>query len=273
MQIKIESNFADIQRQFSHMRKQVTFAGAVALTKTAVDARSELVRALPSIIDRPVPYTLNSMYVKKASPSRMESEVGFKDNYSSGSAAESKHYLMALINGGPRRTKRFEGRLIMTGKLSRGEHLVPTKFADIDAFGNVSRGQITKILSQLKTAVVLGDNSNASDSKRSRAKRAVEEYFWSGGPGTTRTYVRVSRDKNGRVTSRRLVTAREHLRKGVWMVRRTAFGNSVKPIFFAVPRTRYRRQFDLAGIVDRVHKARFAPNFEAAFSNAIKTAR
>lgn len=273
MQIKVSHDFDKLKYQMGAMAKQVPFAAALALTKTAVDARAELVRVLPSIIDRPVPYTLNSMYVKKATRNRLEAEVGFKDNYSSDSAAESKHYLMALINGGPRRTKRFEGRLIMTGKLSRGEHLVPTKFADIDAFGNVSRGQITKILSQLKTAVVLGDNSNASNSKRSQAKRAVEEYFWSGGPGTTRTYVRVSRDKSGRVTSRRLVTAREHLRKGVWMVRRTAWGNAVQPIFYAVNRTRYGRQFDMAGIVDRVQQARFAPNFEAAMATALKTAR
>jgi len=273
MQIKIDTNLAALERQFSGLAKQLRYAAAVALTKTAVDAREELKKKLPSIIDRPTRYTLNSMYVKKAKPSQLESMVGFKDNYSSDSPAESKHYLMALINGGDRRTKRFEGRLIHVGKLSRGEHLVPTRFAAIDAFGNVSRGQITKILSQLKTAVVHGDNSNASDSKRSRAKRSIEEYFWSSGPGTTRSYVRVTRDKKGQVTSRKLVTTKERLRKGVWMVRRTSFGNAIKPIFYAVPRTRYRKQFNMQGIVDRVQKERFEPNFDAAFTQALATAR
>lgn len=262
MQIKVKPDFVDVQKMLGAAAKQVRFASALALTKTAVDAREELRRVLPTIIDRPTRYTMSSMYVRKAKPSQLDAIVGFKDGYQN-APDESKHYLVALIRGGQRRTKRFEGRLIMTGKLSRGEHLVPTRLADIDQHGNVSRGQITKILSQLKTAVVQGDNSNASNSKRSKAKRAIEEYFWSPGPGHYITYV-----KKGRV-----VSAKTHLKKGVWMVRRTAFGNAVRPIFYAVPRTSYQKTFDLPGIVDRVQRLRFGENFKAAFDQAMKTAR
>lgn len=260
--IKIQFNTKEFSKMIENAKKQERFAAALALTKTAVDLREELRRVLPSIIDRPTGYTMNSMYVKKARPSNLEAIVGFKDNYQN-SPEESKHYLMALVKGGTRRTKRFEGRLIMSGKLNRGEHLVPTRLADIDHNGNVSRGQITKILSQLKTAVVQGDNSNASDSKRSKAKRAIEEYFWSPGPGGYITY-----QKN-----RRQVNVKTHLRKGVWMVRRTAFGNAIKPIFFAVPRTKYKKQFDFVGIAQRVHSQRLEKNYKDALEQALRTAR
>lgn len=262
MQIKVTHDLDKLRVSLGNMAKQVNFAAALALTKTAVDARTEILARLPSIIDRPTSYTMRSMYVRKATPKRLESEVGFKDNYQAG-PEDSKHYLMALIRGGERRSKRFEGRLIMTGKLSRGEHLVPTKFADFDGFGNVSRGQIAKILSQLKTAVVQGDTSNASDSKRSKAKRATEEYFWSPGPGGKEYYKRKGR----------LVVRTTHLRKGVWKVRRTAWGNAIKPIFFSVSRTRYRKQFDMAGIVNRVQAQKYQTNFDAALKQALATAR
>lgn len=262
MQINVTSTLGNAKRYLASTDKQARFALALAMTKTAVDARAEIRQQLPKIIDRPTPYTLNSMYVRKATRARLEAEVGFKDNFQS-APGQSKHYLMALINGGDRRTKRFEGRLILTGKMNRGERLVPTRFADIDRFGNVSRGQITKILSQLKAAVVSGDFSNASDSKRSRKKRSFEEYFWSPGPGGVVTYMR-----NGKQ-----VTAKAHLTRGVWMVRRTAFGNAVRPIFYAKDGTTYRKQFDMAGIVQRVIEKNFSKNFDESLATALRTAR
>jgi hypothetical protein len=273
MKINIQTNFQEVRRQFASMARQVDFAAAVALTKTAMDARQELISKLPQIVDRPTRYTMGSVFVKKATRKNLQSEIGFKDNYQSGSFDESKHYMMGILKGGTRRTKRFEGRLIMVGKLSRGEHLVPTRFADFDQHGNVNPGQITKILSQLKTAVVLGDNSNASDSKRSQAKRSIEQYFWSGGPGTFRSYTKIQKNEKGKITGRKLVTVKEHLRRGVWMVRRTAFGNALKPIFYAVKKTKYKKVYDFPAMVQGIHSERFQFHFKTQFAQALATAR
>jgi hypothetical protein len=274
MQIKIGSNFEDVRRQFAHMAKQVNFAGAVALTRTAVDVKAEIVRQLPRIINNPTRYTMNSLRVSKATRQKLFAEVWFK-GADAGDPKAPLHYLNALITGGKRRTKRFEGRLIMHGKLKRGERLVPIPKpaggAEMDAHGNVNTGQITKILSQLKTAVVQGDYSNASDSKRSAAKRAVEQYFWSDGVGTPHIYIRTSKDASGRVVRKRVVS-KSALKRGVWVVRRTAFGNAVRPVFIAVTRANYKKSFDMFGIAAQVQQRVFGKHFDKAFQEALKTA-
>ena len=275
MQIKIDSNFSEVERRFAGMRKQVRFAAAVALTRTASDVRTDVQRKLPSIIENPTRWTMNSMFVRKATAKDLQATIYFKGADEKDPKA-NVHYLNALIAGGKRRTKRFEGRLIMVGKLSRGEHLVPIPKpdggAEIDRHGNVNVGQITKILSQLKTAVVHGDFSNASESKRSQSKRAVEEYFWSDGVGTPKYYFRTVKGPDGRPV-KKFVSTTSALRRGVWMVRRTAFGNAIRPVFIAVPRTQYKKVFDFYGIAADVQARVFASHFQRAFKDAVSTAR
>jgi hypothetical protein len=259
MQIKIDSNFKDLERKFSAYGKQVRFAAATTLTEQAVRARVEVKAAMQTAFDAPTRWTLEGMRIEKAKPAKLESGLYFKDGRQ-GDPKSALHYLIPQIYGGQRRAKRFEGRFRMQGYIVGQERLLPTKYAQIDAFGNMSRGQLTKILSQLKTAVVQGDYSNASDSKRSRAKRAVTQYFWSNGPG-----------KPQRGNPRR----KDHLMRGVWEVRRFGFGNSVRPILLVSSpgRVRYARRFDFPGIVQRSTSRNFNAIFQEKMRMALASAR
>jgi hypothetical protein len=266
MQIKADHNFDEVAKAFRVAARQVPFALARTLTKTGQDVKAGQENEIRRVFDRPTRYTQKAVFLRPARKTKLEAEVWLKWG------SRPDHYLMPQIEGGRRPLKRFESRMVKTGLLKAGERLVPTGLAPVDAHGNISRSNIVRILSQLKTAVVQGDTSNASDSRRSRSKRAVQQYFWSAGPGTQKTEVRSVRDARGKV-SRRVVTRREHLRRGVWMVRRTAFGNAVRPVFFAVTAARYRARYDFYGVAQRIVKDRFAPHWRESWAQAMKTAR
>lgn len=264
--INVTHNFKQVSDAMASAKRQVPFAIARALTKTAQDVKTAQQKEIEKVFDRPTRYTMNSVFMKPATKVRPEAEVWLKWG------SRPEHYLLPHIKGGARPLKRFEDRMVKVGLLKASERLVPTGLAPVDAFGNIGRGAITRILSQLKTAVVVGDYSNASNSARSRKKRSGEQFFWSEGPGTTITEVRETRDARGNVT-RRLVRRKQHLRRGVWMVKRTAFGNAVRPIFYAVRGVSYSQRYDFFGVSDRTVKQRFQAHWDESWAIAMKTAR
>lgn len=266
LKINVTHKFPQVSAAIASAKKQVPFALARALTKVGQDVKLAEQKEIGRVFDRPTRYTLNSVFLRPARKNKPEAEVWLKWG------SRPDHYLLPQIKGGPRPLKRFEDRMVKVGLLNAGERLVPTGLAPVDVYGNVGRGAITRILSQLKTAVVQGDYSNASDSARSRKKRSGEQFFWSAGPGTVITEVRDTRDASGKVM-RRLVRRKQHLQRGVWMVKRTAFGNAVRPIFFTSSSVRYSSRFDFFGVADRVFKQRFQAHWDESWAIAMKTAR
>lgn len=264
--IKVTHDFQTLAASLGRQAKQVAYASAVALTRTGQDVKEAQQKEMDRVIDRPTRYTRNSFYLRRAERDRLFAEVWLKHGN------RKTHYLEPLIEGGGRPLKRFEDRMVKSGLLQSGERLVPSRIPPRDQYGNIGRGYYTKILSQLKTAVIHGDYSNANDSARSKAKRSVQEFFWSAGPGTEIVQVRESKDAKGR-TVRKLYRARQHLRRGVWMVQRTAFGNAVRPVLYAVDSVSYRKMYDFYGVARRIYDTRFAQHFDRELSKALATAR
>ena len=156
------------------------------------------------------------------------------------------------MKGGARPLKRFEKRLVQIGAMMPGERAVPGQGATIDAFGNMSRGQIVQILSQLGSAGFSGDYSVATNSRRSRAKRAKVAYF---------------------VASRTRERTR-HLHPGIYSRRSFgAWGTAIKPVIMFVNGATYRKRFDFYGIGNRVVKSNWAENYRQALAQAMSTAR
>jgi hypothetical protein len=263
MQINITANTDAVRAAIGQYGNQARFAAAVALTRTGQDVKKAQGDEIRRVFSNPTPFTQRAVFLSKATKNKLQAVVWLKDGYS-----DKPHYLSPQILGGERPLKRFEYRLVKTGYMRATERLVPTKYAPTNSYGNIGRGAVTRILSQLKTAVVSGDFSNASDSRVSRKKRAGEQFFWSGGPGTVRTYVRKAAGAN----QSRLVSVKEHLPRGVWMVKRTAFGNAVVPIFSATT-ARYTKRYDFYGVAQRVMDANFTDHFNTALANALATAR
>jgi hypothetical protein len=146
-----------------------------------------------------------------------------------------------LFEGGQRRRKAIEGWLQRAGYISAGEYVVPGEGARIDSYGNMSRGQVQQILSQLRAGP--DSSAYATRSLRSkRAQRAAKLMFWSRG---------------GR------------LPRGVW----ARDGVGLKPILIVVGRAGYYRRINLERITRRVVGVEYQKRFAAEYAKALRTAR
>lgn len=212
----------------------VNYALPTALTRTAMDARAELLRQMPIIFDRPTPYTLNSTYVAGATRYSPSAAVGFRDFYNWGTPAA--RYLRPNVEGGGRRMKRAEVQLRNANLLPPGHFAVPGEEAEVDAYGNMRRAQIVKILSAVRAFSEQGYNANRSRTARSRGKRRNETYF-------------VAAPDN-----------RGNLPPGIY--RRD--NADARPVIIFVKAPRYRARFPFYGIIEHTVRIRFPIRFAEA---------
>lgn len=217
-------------------------AVAAALTKTAVDVRDAERVEMRDVFDRPTPYTLGSLYVAPATGDQAvpEAQVGIKTNV--GGSRSALSWLRWQIAGGLRTQTAFERRLIAAGAMRNDQRLVPGRAARLDAFGNVSRGQLVQILSQLRIEsstgssralprVLPGDNAATQRAKRGTIRRAYKraggQYF-------------------------ALPNGRGRLPPGVYLSRDTGFGRTdPKPVLLFVSKAQYEAgRFDFWYVAD-----------------------
>ena len=135
-------------RDIRQLGRQVQFAQVVALTRTAQDVRVAEQREVDDSFDRPTPYTRNAFYVKPATREMPEAVVGIKDD--GGAQRGAVRWLDVQVRGGGRPLKGFERALRSLGVMDGTQFVVPGSAARLDAYGNISRGQIIQILSQLR---------------------------------------------------------------------------------------------------------------------------
>jgi len=160
--------------------RRVKAAVAQAFTKVAGEIRDAERREMIDVFDRPKPYTLNSLFIKPArgSDAVVQAAVGLKDQAADGRPAAD--WLRWQIYGGLRRTTGFEESLVRGKAMQSGMRAVPGKGARLDAFGNVSRGQMQQVLSQLRIETgLLGSTRaltrhQADDSKRDRRLKSTK---------------------------------------------------------------------------------------------------
>lgn len=152
--------------------KQVAYAGAVTLNKLATGpVKADLRLEMQDSLDRPTPFTLNSIaLVKSATRDDPTAVIDFKDV--SGGARPASNYLRWQVQGGERRLKAFEVMLRSMGVLPGGYFAVPGTGAKFDAYGNVSRGQIVAILSYFKAFPEDGRGYKLNATAATRAKMA-----------------------------------------------------------------------------------------------------
>lgn len=257
MQISIKTNFPQVAAGYRRAAAQMPFALARALTRTAQDVKAAEEKEIAKVFDRPNPYTLRAVYLRPATKQSLQARVWLKDG------KRPEHYLLPQIEGGSRPRKRFEDILVKAGYMSASERAMPGEGAQLDSYGNMSRGQIVKIISQLKAFNLAGSDGNATNSKRSKAKRVKEQYFLSRGKGVA---LGGGSWKGGNKS--------QHLPRGVW-VRRSfgAWGTAIKPVLVFVDRANYKRRFPFFEVAERTIDVRFPVHFKASFEDALRTAR
>ena len=242
---------ADIKGATRHMnrvqRKQIPFATARALQVVGKASQVELKKEIKRVIDRPTRFTVNSPQVwgprfgvKITNLSALKKNptiiVQLRDEASGGTAPAK--YLLPLVEGGRRKHKGFERALIRAGIMRSDEYAVPGDDVRLNKFGNLTKGSITKMLSQLQASP--DPLQNATGSARSKSKRRTQGYF-------------IMRGFRGVMvrTSRRAFT-----------------------VFLAfVRQPRYRKRFRFRRTVEGVVRFRFRREFTNQLRKALETAR
>lgn len=154
--------FARLERRLSDMPRQIPYALSLALTDVAQQVRKAEYDEALRVFDRPTKWTLNSLRVKPASKSDLTAAVYFREFAAKGTPANK--YLGPQVWGGERSLKRAEIALASKGNrgFPRGTYLVPGKKMKLDKHGNVPRGTIVRILSDLQASSDTGQNRNAA---------------------------------------------------------------------------------------------------------------
>lgn len=244
-------------------RKHIPYATALALTRTAQAAKKAVEDELPRAFDRPTRWTMNSVFFKSAKKTRLEAKVWIKDE--TGKGIPATKYLGPQIFGGARHFKRFEKALQRVGILPPGMMAVPAAAAELDAYGNMSRGQIVKILSFFSAFSEVGYRANITDKRRKSMwkgseKRGVRgfEYFALSkqtGKLPPGIYLR----KNYSVGELDKVA---HLQKG-----------AAKPVLLFVRAATYRKRLRFFEIAEATAQAKLPRHFGEALAHAIATAK
>lgn len=181
MKIQIVDVYEDAAFQrLSNLGVNMPAMIAKSLTNVAFKVRAAEYAEMQKVFRSPVPYTLNSLFVRAAEKSRtpIAAEVWFKD------PRRGAHYLAAEVYGGNRSRKGFDMQLQAAGLMPRGWVSVPGKRVQLDEYGNVPRGLYQKIMSELRIQNDPSANSTAKSRKRRNQK--ITRFFVSNGKGTMR---------------------------------------------------------------------------------------
>lgn len=244
-----------LQAQLSGHARQVPFATRQAINATANKVRTVTYGAMRANFDRPTPNTLKSLFIRYASLTDLAAEVFVKDKSIGGNQASIEdsdaqgsmaQILGHQFSGGIRVFKTIEKAFAANGYLKGGEYIAPGPDAKLDAYGNMSRGQVQQIYTALRLHFDVANN--ATGSRRSRRNAlAAGRLFWSMGPPLNKT-----------------------LRRGLWGV--DGRGNP-KLILVPISKAVYRQRIDMAGITAKVVPQVFPGYFQAELAKAIAGAR
>ncbi|AMR79285.1 hypothetical protein [Cupriavidus nantongensis] len=138
MSFSLSTSIADVVRnQYSVYARQVPFAAALALTRTAQRAAEAEEQALQRSFESPTPFTLRAIGVQRATKQNLAAAVFVKDRQAA--------YLRPEIEGGRRELKTFE-------QMFQGGYVVPAAGVKRNQYGNVSKATIKRIAGELNTS-------------------------------------------------------------------------------------------------------------------------
>jgi len=248
--ISVKSTLLDVLPKLDQFTaRQAPFIIAKALTATASQVKDRIQAEIPKVFNNPTPYTMNSLYMRPATKTRLEAEVRIKDEAAKGIAPIK--WLNAEIYGGDRNLKRSEVLLRASGILPSGMFLVPGQGLKLDSYGNVSGGQIQKILAQLKSNLDAYSNESIASRGRKRLRPQADARYFVIRPGDNKT----------------------KLKPGIYARYGFASGSSIKPIFMFVRKPHYKQRLKFFELGQEVIAKQIEPNLRDAYELAIATAR
>jgi hypothetical protein len=253
MQLDVRADMSEALGLLALLRRdQIPFATAYALTKTAEAAKADVEREITRAFDAPTPYTQKAVFIRPAQKNRLFAQVKLKDESFKGTPAV--RYLIHHIEGTKRQHKGFERQLIQNGLMPSNMFAIATKNAPLDQYGNVPRGMINRILSQLQAQRDTLVNETAESKRRYLARRNKRnERYFIAYPGRART---------------------AHLTPGIYERVQFGFGNSIRPVFiFTDTAPKYSKRFRFYETINRSVDANLIRKFEEGFRIADRTKR
>lgn len=248
MKIDIRMDVEKLRRDMRIVQeKQIPFATSQAINACVKAAAPAVQAEMKSVFDRPTPWTLNSYRVLKYANKRsLVAVVGFKDmEQVGGRGIPAGRYLQPHMEGTARPAKGLEVLLRARGLMSNNEFLVPSKFMNLDSYGNVSRGVIQKVIANLDAS---RDRLTNTPKGGARGGTKKADFFF------TRRGVRGAR------------------LSAIWQNYGAKGGQHAIPAFIVVTGApKYKKKFDQAVIVERQVNLLFNSEFESAFARAIAT--
>lgn len=228
-------------------KKQLPFAMALSLTRTVQAAAAEVRDVMPLVFDRPTGFTLNSLYIKPAKKDEQEAYVRIKDEAlknegvrAAGRLSKALSWLSPQVIGGPRLSKSSENLLRNAGVLPKGMFVVPGAGARLDRFGNISRGDMQRILSVLKAQ---RDPQQRTTTRSRKRNRTIRQYF--------------------------AITTAGHLPLGVY--RRE--GPKVLPVLVFVRQPQYTKRLPFYEVTQEAFRRYWPIAFKNALERALASAR
>lgn len=123
--IKVQMDSKKLQQMYADAAKQVPFAKARALTAVAKKVQQAELAALPSLLDRPKPFTSSAIRVESAKKTNLTARVFMMD--------KTAWYLDPYEFGG--KTKLNPGAKSQSTPINQ----------ELDGFGNIKRGTVGRL--------------------------------------------------------------------------------------------------------------------------------
>lgn len=233
----VATGFKEAQAELERAQKQIPFATALALTRTAQLVKRDEESEMASVFDRPTKWTLNSLRLFPAKKNKLEARVWMKNEADKSTPATT--WLNPEIDGGSRPAKRSEKNLRAKGALPDNRYIAPGRDARLNQFGNISRGQVQKILSGL--GAQFDPHQNSTGSRRSAANK--------------RAYFVI---KEG---SRPIGIAQRTSKRGI------------KLLLAFVGRPTYRKRLDFYGVAQKTIDKNLEKEMQKSLTQALQSAR
>jgi hypothetical protein len=147
IQIDTKAMQKELKAQLKDMsERRINAAVATALTRTVREIEKKWQANINANIKAPTKRTQKATVVRQATAKKLMAEVKLRDV---GGGQMPADYLVHHETADERLVKKFERALVATGAMPPGYFVVPGRGAVLDGYGNVSRGQIVQVITQL----------------------------------------------------------------------------------------------------------------------------
>ena len=221
MRIAVRADIVGANRYLQALSaNQVPVPMSYAIYQVAFHGMKALRDEMRQQLDRPTPFVVRQTYYTKSTKRDLRAELGaVREDPIGKSRIGMAELLQQQFAGGTRVQTGFERAMGRAGFITSNERLVAGNDFPRNAYGNISQGVYQKVLSQLQAQ--FDPAQNATKSKRSKAKRKVQGYFWSYG---------------------------DYLPRGVYQRK----ARSILPVFIVVKTAHYKRVISIETVVQRV---------------------